>query len=277
MLNRAAVRLYVLAGAVLLAAPAHAQFTPRTFDDTPVGERYHIEGSVGFWNPGTKMTISSESLGIPGDDIDFKDDLGLTDQRFKELHVVLKVSRKSKLRFQYIPIKYTQTATVTRDLTFNGQLYRVGLPVESKLSWKAFRFTYEYDFISLPRGFGGFLLDAKYTDVEATLDSPTAASPTIHEFMHARAPIPAIGGIARFYVTPNVAVTGELSGIKIPDTVSKKYKAHYVDLDLYGTLNLTPKVGVTGGYRSFDVGYLVDDDTGSFVLKGIYFGVVARY
>jgi hypothetical protein len=34
---------------------------------------------------------------------------------------------------------------------------------------------------------------------------------------------------------------------------------------------------VKGGYRSFDVGYHVEKDTGAFTLKGIYFGVVARY
>ena len=69
----------------------------------------------------------------------------------------------------------------------------------------------------------------------------------------------------------------DIAGVKIPDSISKKYKAHYADLDIYGTLNFTNNIGVQGGYRSVDVGYHVDSDTGSFVLKGIYFGVVARY
>ena len=34
-----------------------------------------------------------------------------------------------------------------------------------------------------------------------------------------------IGGIARYYVVPNISITGELSGFKIPDSVSKQYKA----------------------------------------------------
>ena len=72
-------------------------------------------------------------------------------------------------------------------------------------------------------------------------------------------------------------LTGELTGVKIPDSISKEYKAHYADLDIYGTLNFTNNIGVQGGFRSVDVGYHVDSDTGSFVLKGIYFGVVARY
>ena len=45
----------------------------------------------------------------------------------------------------------------------------------------------------------------------------------------------------------------------------------------YGTLNFTNNIGVKGGYRTLDLGYHINDDTGSFVLKGIYFGAVLRY
>lgn len=274
MPRRSAIRVYGLLAAalVLTASPALAQFRPRPVSDPATGERYHIEGSAGFWHPTATMSISSESLGIGGTSVNFKDDLGLTDQRFGEVHAVLKMSRKHKLRFQYIPIKYVQQAIIDRDIVFNGQLYRIGFPVNSSLSWKAYRFGYEYDFIVRERGFGGFILDFKYTDVRASLQSPANS-----EFAHASAPIPALGGIVRVYVVPIVSITGELTGIKVPDSISKDFKAHYADLDIYGTVNLTNNIGAQLGYRSFDVGYLVDQDTGSFKLKGLYFGVVARY
>jgi len=273
MITRFTVSLYaVFVTALICSSPASAQFTPRTLNDPATGEQFHIEGSAGFWSPTADMSISSEALGIVGSTIDFKNDLGLKDQRFGELHLVLRPARKHKLRLQYIPIEFIQDSTVQRDIKFNGQLYARGLPVNSDLLWKAYRFAYEYDFITRNRGFGGFILEAKYTDVSATLKSPI-----VEEFIHARAPIPAIGGIVRVYVVPNISITGELTGVKIPDSISKEYKAHYADLDIYGTLNLTNNIGVQGGYRSFDVGYHVKSDTGSFILKGIYFGVVARY
>jgi len=276
MLMRSAIRLYgVLAAAlVLTASPALAQFRPRPVSDPATGENYHIEASAGFWNPSAAMTISSQSLGIVGTTIDFKKDLGLKDQRFGELHAVLKASRKHKFRFQYIPIKYTQLATINRNIVFNGQLYRVGLPVSSSLDWKAYRFGYEYDFIVKDRGFGGFILDFKYTDVRASLKTPNLE---LDEFAHAQAPIPALGGIVRVYLVPNISITGELTGIKVPDSVSEDFKAHYADLDIYGTVNFTNNIGAQVGYRSFDLGYVVQDDTGSFELRGLYFGVVARY
>ena len=116
----------------------------------------HIEGGVGFWFPGAQMTVSSESLGIVGTaaerTINLVSDLGLTNQRFSELHLVLKPSKTSKFRLQYIPINYTQSATIKRTIIFNGQRYDVGLPVNSTLGWKAYRFGYEYDFVVTNRG-----------------------------------------------------------------------------------------------------------------------------
>jgi len=274
MANRITLRLYgaLTAAVLLVASPAAAQFTPKSLNDPATGEQFHIEGAAGFWMPSANMSIASEALGIVGSTIDFKNDLGLTDQRFSEISVVGRPARKHKLRFAYIPIEFIQESTIKRDIKFNGQLYAKGLPVNSDLLWKAYRFAYEYDFITKNRGFGGFILEAKYTDVTATLKSPI-----VEEFIHAKAPIPAIGGIVRVYVVPNISITGELTGVKIPDSISKEYKAHYADLDIYGTLNFTNNIGVQGGFRSIDVGYHVDSDTGSFVLKGIYFGVVARY
>jgi hypothetical protein len=273
MLTRFTLRLYgALAALLFVASPVAAQFTPRTLNDPATGEQFHIEGSAGFWAPSANMSISSEALGIVGSTIDFKNDLGLTDQTFRELQLVLRPARKHKLRMQYIPIEFVQESTIKRDIKFNGQLYAKGLPVNSDLLWKAWRFSYEYDFITKNSGFAGFILETKYTDVTATLKSPI-----VEEFIHAQAPIPAIGGIGRFYIVPNISITGELTGVKIPDSISKEYKAHYADLDIYGTLNFTNNIGVQGGFRSVDVGYHVDSDTGSFVLKGIYFGVVARY
>jgi hypothetical protein len=280
MLKRTTLRLLVLlpALATLFASPARAQFTPRSLDDPATGEVYHIEGSTGLWFPSADMTISSEALGIPGSDIDFKRDLGLQDQHFNEFHVVLRPFKKHKLRFQYIPISFDQSAVLTKDVIFQGQKYRVGVPVNSTLGWKAFRFAYEYDFLYHNRWFAGVILDAKYTNVFAELSSPLDI-----ESVRARAPIPTIGGIVRVYVVPNISITGELTGFDIPKSLLKNYQAHYADLDIYGTVNVTNNFGAQFGYRTFDVGYTVTKnsgvttDAGSFVLKGIYFGGVARF
>ncbi len=276
MLN-SAVRVYAFLAATALmlsASPASAQFRPRSVNEPVTGERFIIEGAVGFWNSSADMFVTSNGSGalegILGTRIDFKNDLGLTDQTFPEFHAVLK-GGGHKLRFQYIPINFEQEGILERTIVFNGQNYPLGIPTTSVLKWNAYRFGYEYDFIRMSRGFGGFIIDAKYTEIEATLRNPVT-----NEFVRARAPIPTLGGIARVYVMPNISGTFEMTGIAIPDIV-EDYDGHYVDLDIYGTFNFTRNVGAQFGYRSFDVGVRWEETDGTFDLKGVYFGVVARY
>lgn len=258
------------------ATTALAQFKPRVVQEEMMGERFHVEGAAEFWNPTADLVVISSGTGalagLEGSRIDAKRDLGLTDQRLPQFELVLRPARSHKFRLQYIPIKYTQSTTLRQDISFNGQRYAAQLPVNSVLDWKAARFGYEFDFINKSRGFGGFIIEAKYTDVRVDL-----ASPVLTEFAHARAPIPALGGIARVYVVPRVSITGEVTGFKLPDSIDNRYAAHYVDIDLYGTVNATNNVGVKVGYRSLDLGYLIKQDTGAFTLKGLYFGIVARY
>ena len=260
------------AALLFLAAPAAAQYQPRPLNDLATGEKWNIEAGADWWMPSANVVVASESLGIQGSNIDLKRDLGATDQRFPSLQLQLRPSPAHKLRFTYLPIKYESSATLQQSIVFQGVRYRIGLPVNSVLDWKTFRFGYEYDFLVRNRGFVGFIVEAKYTDVKVQLDSPIAS-----EFARARGPIPALGGIGRFYPVPNVAITGELTAFKIPDSIDSRYNAHYLEWDLGGTVNFTDHVGLRGGYHATDVGYLIKTDSGTFVLKGLYFGAVLRY
>jgi hypothetical protein len=269
----------LVAGAIAmvaaLAAPARAQYQPRTIPSPASGEDFHVEGGINFWNPVSDLTIQSSGsgalAGIVGTTIDAKTDLGFVDHQVRAFSVMARPAPAHKIRFEYMPIEFDASSTLNRTIDFNGQRYQVGLPVNSALDWKLYRFGYEYDFIRRDSGFGGVIAEVKYTDVKVSL-----ASPVISEFAEAHAPIPALGGIGRYYIVPTVAVTGEFTIFKLP-TIQDQYSGHYTDLNIYGTVNFTKSVGVQGGFRSTDFGYLVKEDTGAFTLKGIYFGVVARY
>jgi hypothetical protein len=263
--------------ATLAAATAQAQYTQDSANRPATGERYHIEASYGLWNPTPTLLVSSEALGIVGNTVDGVADLGMEKTRFRELRVTLRPGRKHKLRFQYIPILYeAEQPRLQRDIVFNGIEYSVGIPVNSSLDWKAYRFSYEYDFLYRDRWFVGFVLDAKYTDVRVDLNSPVLPDP---DYAEARAPIPAIGAIGRVYPIHNLSVTAELTGFKMPVSVGEdnKYDGSYVDLDIYGTFNLTNNFGVQAGWRSIDLSYKIENDTGDMTLKGLYFMGVARF
>jgi hypothetical protein len=264
---------------VFAATPAAAQYGARqTHSDLATGEKYHVEVAGTIWDPTPDIVISSTQFDKIGDQIDFVNTLGIAKTNFKQLKLVLRPGKKHKFRFEFTPINYEAQKTIAASFVFNGQRYVVGVPVTTSLKWKAYRFGYEWDFVYKDRGFAGLLLDLKYTDVTASL----ATSGTIVsalEFTHARAPIPAIGGIGRVYVVPNISITGEFSFFKLPDRAinSDDYGGKYYDFDLYGTINFNDYVGAQIGYRSFDVFYKVKKDSGTMKLNGLYFGVVGRF
>ncbi len=272
---RTRVAMSILCLTCLLAAvPAHAQYAAQGASNLATGENYRVEIGGYLWFPTPDISIASESLpGIIGDRIDFVDDLGIDRDTFKQLKVVLRMAKKHKLRFEYTPVNYLEAEGVLRrNIIFNGILYTAALPISTELDWNAYRFTYEYDIIYRDRGFFGILLEAKYTDVRAEL-----LNFFNNEFVHARAPIPAIGAIGRVYVAPNISITGEFSGFKLPDRIDEDYSGNFYDLDLYGTVNFNDHIGAQAGYRSFSVFYRVDQDEGHLKLRGLYLGAAVRF
>lgn len=259
-------------GILLGATSAQAQYTVPSAPSPAVGETYHVEIGGDFWNPSPLVLVTSESLGIPGTEIDLVRDFGVQKRRFRQFNVILRPARKHKFRLDYTPISYEADAVVERRIVFNGIAYDIGLPVSMAFQWKAWHFGYEYDFLYKDRGFVGLILQAKYTDVRVSLDAAFG-----QEYARARAPIPAIGGIGRIYVTSNAALTFEVSGIGLPATIDEDIKAKYVEYNFYGTVNFNNYVGFKLGYRTFDVDYTFDLDKGDFQLKGWYFGGVARF
>ena len=237
-----------------------------------VGEDYIVEIGVGFWSPAPSISASSEQFGIRGTTIDFGQDLGLARQSHGEFEMTFKPGRRHKLRVNWLPMSYQQNIILPREIIFQGIRYDAGQPVSSTVSWNAWRLGYEFDVVSRDRGYLGLILEAKITEVRAQLDSPGES-----EFVRARAPIPAIGVIGRVYVTRFTPVTAEFTAFKMPENLANNYRARLVDFDIYGTVNLTRMFGLNIGYRSMDMSYLFDRDSGDFTVKGMYLSGAFRF
>lgn len=256
--------------ACLVAGTADAQFNRA---DPATGETYHVEFGYGWWGPEPTISAASEGLGIPPTLIDFADDLGIVKKRIRELRFVARPAKKHKLKFEYIPIKYeVDEHILEREIVFNGQSFTVGIPVNVEATFNTLRFGYEYDFLYYDRGFLGFVLDTKITNARIDFDSPITS-----EFAEVTAPIPAIGFHGRGYLARNFAVGGEMTFFAIPGGEDKDYDGSYFDYDLYGTINFTDNVGVTGGWRRLDLDYTVKNDFGALDLKGFYVLGVVRF
>jgi hypothetical protein len=266
-----------LAAALLLPVSAWAQYGAPDLDNRAMGEDYHIEVSGNFWNPTLFGQISSEQFGLIGTDIDFENDLAYTQTRFKDFRIVLRPTKKAKFRIQYTPIEYESSTSFDRNIVFNGIAFPLSVPIETAFAWKVWRFGYEYDFFYRSRGFVGLLLEGRYTQMDArlTTNSPIF-SPQIDEFATAKAPLPAIGIVARAYPLREVAINFEVSGFKIPD-VDPNYQANYFDWDINGTVNITNNVGVQVGWRKVTTLLVIEEDSGDVKFQGLWFGAALRY
>ncbi len=265
----------VLMGVVAAPSTAFAQYRPNGGSDTAVGENYHIEAAYSFWDAEPSLIINSESLAIIGTDVNLIEDLGIVKKRLRAFDVVLRPAKKHRFRYQRLPIKYeTDAFPVSREFVFNGQRYRVGLPVTTSVDFTTHRFGYEYDFIYRSKGFLGVLLDLKYTNVDVSLESPIGA-----EFVSAAAPIPTIGFVGRGYVLPHLAINGEISFFRMPSSLQEQLdgEGRFTDIDVNATYNFNRHVGAKFGYRRTTIFYDVELDTGDLEFKGLYFGGVVRY
>lgn len=268
------VRLFLasfLVGATLIPSLAAAQLAAPVPSTRPYGEVYHIELSGGLWNPSVFGIISSEQFGIAGTDISFEDDLGFAQKQFGDVRLVLRPAKKHKFRLQYTPVSYTAESTLNRQIVFNGILYPVNVPVNSSFDWKVWRFGYEYDIVYTDRGYFGILIEGRYTEMAARLQSPVN-----NEFTRARAPLPALGAVLRIYPMKFFSITGEISGMKVPE-IDEKYEANYADIDVYATFNPLHNLGVQVGWRRMSNFLRIETDTGDIRFQGLWFGGAVRF
>src|SRR5215470_2538476 len=127
----------------------------------PIGETYRFEVSVDAWStlPSTMTYSDTETITttaatsttaavtttVTGTNIDFRQQLGLHNQWFPAFHVVIRPQEKQKIRFDFYPLYYKQSATLASAINFNGQTFAAGDAVSSSLYWNEWELSYEYD------------------------------------------------------------------------------------------------------------------------------------
>jgi hypothetical protein len=246
-------RVLLIVSALLLVCTgsAFAQLPPETAN---------VELSLNSWKPAPEITLQG---------VDFTGTLGIEDKRFNEYRVTL--GQKHKLRFAYVPVKYAELGKlVTATVVFEGRTFTGTTPVNYEFKWDMYRFGYEWDFVRMSHGFVGVIAELKYNEVSATISNPATSA----SFEKVKVPVPTIGGIARGYLGDYFSLTGQFTGLKLDRT---DFFGKFYDLDLYAQLNLTRNLAVQGGYRSVDVDYVIDEDSGTFRMKGPYLGGTLRF
>jgi len=267
-------RLVAIAFALLLvAARAEAQFTPR--EELVPAEDFHVELGTAFWTPQPALSLTTGDARVGT--VDFVREFGIGKERFRELRIVLKPGRKHKLRFSRVPLKYNEDAVLERTITFQNLTFPTTANANANINWDLYRFGYQWDVVSMPRGFVGLVTELKYNRIKASVSATSQVlgqNQTLSANIDQKAPVPTIGGAARGYIGKHVSITGEFTALKID---REQFAGKFYDFDVYGAAHLGKYVGVQVGYRSIDADYTVDSDQGTMKMKGPYFGGFLRF
>ncbi len=238
------------------------------FSWAQIGEDYNLEMEGRYWKPRLDSAIKIVESGI-GNEFKLVDDLGFDREKDAgEGRLQIKFFRKHKFNFSFLPLKWEGDKVITRDIEFSGKTYRAWNRVQSKLDLNLFKIGYEYDFLTGKYGFLGAVIDILIGNVGIELKAPELA---IHEKEEVTAPLPMIGLMGRLYPFKWLNITAKFSGLP-----AGSY-GHILDAEVSLHINPVKYVGISGGYRYFEIRGRYNDNSVDFRLDGPFAALMIRF
>ncbi|MEA3363163.1 MAG: hypothetical protein U9Q61_07850 [Thermodesulfobacteriota bacterium] len=202
--------------------------------------------------------------------IDLERDLNLDDSENVTAEIALKWG-KSHLSFNYLPISFSGTGTLTVSGEFNGQIFSATDTVQTDLDINLYDIGYTYyllNFDDLPTRFQlGLELAVKIADVDIMLDT---TSFTEAESESVTAPIPTIGIRTRIALADFLGITGRIGYMELDGN-------HFLDAEAQLEFSPLPMVGLYAGVRYFDLKIDEDDVFVETKFSGPFGGLLVRF
>lgn len=214
-------------------------------------------------------SIAGTISGI-GQKVDLKRDLDLDDSKNATAEVALKWG-DSHLSFNYLPISFSGTGTLTVAGEFNGETFSVDDTVKTDLDIDLYDIGYTYyllNFDDLPTRFQlGLELAVKIVDVEVTFHDLTQ---NFVESESATVPIPTIGVRTRIALADFLGITGRIGYMEFDGN-------HFLDAEAQLEFSPFPMVGFYAGVRYFDLKIDEDDVFVETKFSGPFGGLLIRF
>jgi hypothetical protein len=205
-----------------------------------------------YWFTDLDGTLKVTEGGVQGTDIDLTDDLGVDDEDFWELRIILEMG-KHRLRYGFIRLDWDGDEILTKTITFGGETFTVSSRVVTDLDIDYHRLGYIYDLIDTLGNRLSLILEVKYFDIDASLEAPSVV-PAIVESETLDAPVPTVGLAFELGLPFLLNFGGEVTGI-----TAGKY-GYLVDAEAAINFNPLPMLTISGGYRYFKLEAEDDDD-----------------
>ncbi len=256
-----------IVAAFLVAASARAQFP----GDAPNDIRFRFGGI--FANLDSKVTFSTPDL--PAGEIDVSRLLGDPDSKtaFRG-EGAWNFAGRSFLDFGYVQFDTTNSASLSRDITFGGVTYTAGAEVSTESFSRFIYAAYRYGIVKNPGFQLGLSLGVCYTSLRHQISAaegvvgpggPIVGATTTRE-AELNAPVPLIGLEAEGRIARNLSVGAQVQAFSI--TVDP-YSGNMFEALAHADWYFIPHVGVGGGYEwtKIDITKTQDTKTVGFVYR----------
>ncbi len=258
--NRFPLAPMALAAFALLAVAAGGA----SADDAKV----EIEGRL--WSPDLGGDLRVEEQGA-GTVIALPEDLSIGDEEFAEVRLTFHTTRRSKIRFAYVPMEYHGDGILSRTIRFGGQTFAFSTRVVSDLELEYARAGWAWQFLSFSDGDFrlGPLIEIKAFRGDAAILGPDLSPPrSAAESFDAA--FPSFGLALDAQPNRKVHVFVEASGI------FGVKEGELLDAEAGVRFLPTRHLALLAGFRTLSVEAEEDDDFLDVDIDGIFFGLSLR-
>ncbi len=176
------VFLFSLLPAAAFAQGSEGELTHGRFE-------FRVGGQI-FSSFTSRVRIDSEILG-PGSEFEFENVTDLEEKvTIGRLDGRLRFSERHSMAFSYYDINRTGGKSLETEIEWEGEVYPIGISVESLFEQKVVKLSYAYNFIDRPRGEMGFSFGVHTMDFNLGLRTANGLQASDAQ---ATAPLPVIG------------------------------------------------------------------------------------
>jgi len=221
-------------------------------------------------------TFAVDGNGIPGSPISLNDDLNYDDSEDFIAELALQLG-SFRLAASYLPIEFSGSGQLNRQIIFNGQTYAANSTLQSDVKLDTVDIGLTWFIVNIddmPVRFQlGPEIGVKLVDAEISMTGTADVNGTqftASEKESAKVPIPFLGARTRIGFSDYFAIVGKVSYLEYDNN-------SFLDADGQIEFSPIPLVGIYGGYRYFDIDI---DDSGIYVdatLDGPYAGAFVRF
>lgn len=212
---------------------------------------------VGAYAPTVKTTARLDSVTLgTGTSISFEDDLGLDDRKIQAAVLGrLRLGERWRIEGEYFALNRSGTRSISKTINFGGNVYPVGIVVNSEFDSDIYRLSGGYSFVKTTQAELGVALGLHVTDFAMSLAGANVSRRTAD----ALAPLPTIGVYGSYALTPRWLLSGRADFFSFSYS---DYDGSLVNLVAGVDFRFTRNFGVGLGYRYVD--YDLDVTRSSF-------------